>query len=88
MASLRYGDDDMLIARNKLAENVLPRNWNIAEHYHYILQLLIDTDLTFSGFNDIKNIVITDAGELQRKASWLTVKLKSIHAKLKQVINI
>ena len=91
MALLRSGDADLLIVRSKLAENVLPTNRNIVEHYYYIQQLLIDTDPKFlkkiSGFNDIKNIVITDTVELWRKATLLTIESKSAHTKLKQVID-
>ena len=45
-------------------------NRNIVEHYCYIQQFHIDTDPKFvkkiPGFNDIKNIVLTDAVELEK----------------------
>ena len=86
MVLLKSGDADSLTVRNKLAESVLPTNRNTVERYYSIQQLLNNTDPKFlkkiPGFNDIKNIVITDGVEIWRKASLPIIKSKTVHTKL------
>ena len=82
MASLRSSEVESLLIQKKLVKNVLPTNREVIQHYHYIGQLLIDTEPKFRkvapGFSDIKEIVMRDVVELWRRASLPVIKTKSV----------
>ena len=89
MTSLRSSEVDFLLTRKKLVGNVLPTNQEVIQHYYHVRQFLIDTEPKFSrippGFNDIKELVMSDVVELWRKASLTVIEAKSIQKKLKNI---
>ena len=70
--------------------NRLPTNREVIEHFYHVLQILMDTESKFSakgpGFNDIKQVVISDVVDLWRKASLAVIEAKSAQNKLENVI--
>ena len=69
--------------------NTLPINREVIEHFYHVRQVLMDTESKFSakepGFNDIKQVVISDAVDLWRKASSVVIEAKSAQNKQKNV---
>ena len=90
MASLRSSEIESLLFRKKLVGNTLPINREVNKHFYYVRQVLIDTESKFSakgpGFNDIKQVVISDVVDLWRKVSLAVTEAKSAQNKLTNVI--
>ena len=68
----------------------LPTNREVIKHFYHVRQVLMDTESKLSakgpGFNDIKQVVISDVVDLWRKASLAVIEAKSAQNKLKNVI--
>ena len=90
MASLKCSEIESLLFGKKLVGNTLPTNREVIEHFCHVRQALMDTESKFSakgsGFNDIKQVVISDVVDLWRKASLAVIEAKSAQNKLKNVI--
>ena len=89
MTSLRSSEVDSSLTRKKSVGNVLPTNQEVIQHYYHVRQFLIDTEPKFlripPGFNDIKELVMSDVVESWRKASLIVIEAKSIQKKLKNI---
>ena len=92
MASLRSSEIESLLFGKKSVGNTSPTNREVIEHFYHVRQLLMDTESKFSakgpGFNDIKQVVISDVVDLWRKASLAVIKAKGAQNKLKNVIEV
>ena len=68
--------------------NTLPTNREAIEHFYHVRQVLMDAKSKFSaegpGFNDIKQVAISDVVDLWRKASLAVIEAKSAQNKLKK----
>ena len=68
MASLRSSEIESFLFRKKLEGNTLPTNREVIEHFYHVRQVLMDAESKFSakgpGFNDIKQVVISDVVDL------------------------